>query len=297
MFELSESKLSELLHLARTTTVPSESSTSSLASALYSCLPSQPLSLSSALSVPSAGLWVGLSDGRYLPEAEVQSLLLPFGPLLHVSDGIAVFARISDAALALDSLHGRHAFSHTLSLSFLPDLPDHSVPHPYQGPQSYDTPHYPEGPSTYGEGAPMGVRKFTCRFDISIPNDSHFAVARRLIGLRGQNMKRIVKLSGSDTKLRLRGRGSGFLEGINKVESEEPLHLCVSCKEFEGYKVAVRLVSELLEEIYGEYKVLMDKGLVPKRDGLKVVCLEQPLMFHSAPQVQHQGPEWKMWRQ
>ena len=97
-------------------------------------------------------------------------------------------------------------------------------------------------------------------------------------------MKRIVKLSGSDTKLRLRGQGSGFLEGVNKQESEEPLHLCVSCKEYEGYQVAVKLVSELLEEIYGEYRALMDKGLVPKRDNLKVVCVEQPLMYHNGGQ-------------
>ena len=127
-------------------------------------------------------------------------------------------------------------------------------------------------------------------------------------------MKRIVKLSGSDTKLRLRGRGSGFLEGLNKQESDDPLHLCVSCKDFEGYRVAVRLVTDLLEEIYNEYGVLMDKGMVPKRDVGKVVCVEQPLMFANfaiqSQQQQLQGYQnapvvgftdeernWKMWRQ
>lgn len=31
-------------------------------------------------------------------------------------------------------------------------------------------------------------------------------------------------------KLRLRGRGSGYKEGPNKAESDDPLHLCISCK-------------------------------------------------------------------
>jgi hypothetical protein len=31
-------------------------------------------------------------------------------------------------------------------------------------------------------------------------------------------------------KLRLRGRGSGYKEGPEKRESQEPLHLCVSSK-------------------------------------------------------------------
>ncbi|KAF4744117.1 hypothetical protein FOZ63_021746, partial [Perkinsus olseni] len=58
------------------------------------------------------------------------------------------------------------------------------------------------------------IRKYTCRFEIGIENDREFHVARRLIGQKGANMKRIVKLS--DAKLRLRGQGSGFLEGTAK---------------------------------------------------------------------------------
>ena len=32
-------------------------------------------------------------------------------------------------------------------------------------------------------------------------------------------------------KLRLRGKGSGYKEGPSKLESEDPLHLCISCRE------------------------------------------------------------------
>jgi len=64
--------------------------------------------------------------------------------------------------------------------------------------------------------------KFTCRFDIQIENDREFQVARKLIGAKGCNMKRIIEMcirenkdkhSQDALKLRLRGRGSGFKEG------------------------------------------------------------------------------------
>jgi hypothetical protein len=77
-----------------------------------------------------------------------------------------------------------------------------------------------------------GLRKFTCRFDIPVENDKDFQVARRIIGQKGANMKKIVATS--DAKLRLRGKGSGYLEGFYKTESPEPLHLCVSCTTKEG---------------------------------------------------------------
>ena len=50
-------------------------------------------------------------------------------------------------------------------------------------------------------------------------------MARKLIGAKGCNMKRIIEICSKDTgavnmqdivKLRLRGRGSGFKEGPNK---------------------------------------------------------------------------------
>lgn len=72
-------------------------------------------------------------------------------------------------------------------------------------------------------------------------------------------------------KLRLRGKGSGFKEGPAKkgkyhpnsrlrgiklifLESDEPLHLCVSAKYFELYGKACSLVEDLLVKIYAEYK-------------------------------------------
>ena len=131
-----------------------------------------------------------------------------------------------------------------------------------------------------GGSVPM-IRKYTCRFDIQIENDKEFHVARRIIGQKGTNMKRIVKQAGFDAKLRLRGKGSGFLEGAQKQESQEPLHLCVSCKDVQGYRSAVRQVEDLLEEVYLEYSEYCQmKGQVYPPD-VRVVMHEHPLMFQA----------------
>ena len=117
-----------------------------------------------------------------------------------------------------------------------------------------------EEKSTYG--------KFTCKFEILIPNDQEFQVVRRLIGSKGCNMKRIVDSCKSGdqigVKLRLRGRGSGYKEGPENKESDDPLHLCISAKNQEGLKKACGLVTELINKIYEEYKKYCNKiGIVP----------------------------------
>jgi len=62
-----------------------------------------------------------------------------------------------------------------------------------------------------------------------------------------------VSRSGGDAKLRLRGKGSGFVERDSNTESNEPLQLCISCPREEGYTVAARMVEELLLKVYDEY--------------------------------------------
>lgn len=130
------------------------------------------------------------------------------------------------------------------------------------------------------------MNKFTWRFDIQIPNESEFRVARRIIGFKGGNMKRIIDMckfrdaSGMHgVKLRLRGKGSGFKEGPNNTESDDDLHLCVSSKfleassldfssifpmhresvmiAFETFKFACNSIEALLIKIYDDYKKFM----------------------------------------
>ena len=122
---------------------------------------------------------------------------------------------------------------------------------------------------------PEQMRKFTCRFEIGIENDKEFQVARRIIGQKGNHMKEIV--SRTDAKLRLRGRGSGYLEGLARQESPEPLHLCVSCTTKRGYAEAARLVSELLENVYADFGEYCLTHCMPYPSDLKVTIREHPL--------------------
>jgi len=125
------------------------------------------------------------------------------------------------------------------------------------------------------DNSPSRVRKFTCRFDVGIQNERIFQVARRIIGSKGANMKKIFKDTGA--KLRLRGQGSGFLEGTSQQESPEALHLCVSAKKIDEYQLAVRKIEELLQGVYREYRAhCKQKDLATPN--LRVVCREHPLV-------------------
>jgi len=100
------------------------------------------------------------------------------------------------------------------------------------------------------------AKKYTCRFEIPADMDPDFCVSKRIIGQKGSNMKKIVSsLPCADAaKLRLRGRGSGFLEGPMKQESNESLHLCVSCRDGDSYSIVIREVTALMEEVYAQYE-------------------------------------------
>ena len=107
--------------------------------------------------------------------------------------------------------------------------------------------------------------KCTCKYEILIANDKEFQIARRLIGSKGCNMKKIInECSSRDdkdiVKLRLRGQGSGYKEGPQNKESDEPLHLCISAKNPEKMKKACFLVDELLSRIKEEYKIFCEKN-------------------------------------
>ena len=142
------------------------------------------------------------------------------------------------------------------------------------------------------------LRKFTCRIDIPVENEKDFQVARRIIGQKGANMKKIV--AASDAKLRLRGRGSGYLEGFNRTECPEPLHMCVSCVSKSGYETAVKLVKELIESVMDEYRQwLKAKGEEISED-LNIVVKENPLgglPISSEVDVRDQRGKEKFWRE
>ena len=127
--------------------------------------------------------------------------------------------------------------------------------------------------------------KYTCKYEILIPNDKDFQISRRLIGSKGCNMKNIIdecKLSldqkvnsnniNDIIKLRLRGKGSGYKEGPFNKESDEPLHLCISSKKKETLINACKLVDNLIDKIYDDYKeYCIKKGInIPSKIAHKI---------------------------
>lgn len=127
-------------------------------------------------------------------------------------------------------------------------------------------------------------QKFVCVFQIGLEDDEEFCLVKRILGKAGNNMRRIAEECSA--KVRLRGIGSGFLEGANGREANMPLQLNVSCTDYEGYKGGVDRVSALLSDLYKHYKrYIKSKGQDPpkvkvsleevRRDDLGVDLLAQ----------------------
>lgn len=95
-------------------------------------------------------------------------------------------------------------------------------------------------------------QKFICVFAIGLEDDQEFCLVKRILGKGGNNMRRIAEEF--NAKIRLRGIGSGFLEGADKTEANMPLQLNVSCVTFEEYCGAVQHVETLLTELYKHYR-------------------------------------------
>lgn len=84
-------------------------------------------------------------------------------------------------------------------------------------------------------------------------------------------MKDIVSKSGGEAKLRLRGKGSGFVERDDGEESPEPLQLCISCPTQEGYDIAKFESQELLLDVYNDHKKwCAEQGLPEPTHEIKV---------------------------
>ena len=85
-----------------------------------------------------------------------------------------------------------------------------------------------------------------------------FRLVRRVIGQGGSNLKRIFYAT--DVKLRVRGFGSGHLEGLSRKEAPVPLMLALSGLEAEpaAFKNAVRMAVDVLNKTSAEYTEFLD---------------------------------------
>lgn len=118
-------------------------------------------------------------------------------------------------------------------------------------------------------------RKSQCQLTIGIEEERAFRVVRRLLGAKGAHVKAIAEESGA--RLRLRGRGSGFKEGPAYEESTDPLMLCISAADADGYLLALHLTRLLLEEVFEAYRTFCAES------GRPAPCPDLRVDVHEGP--------------
>ncbi len=258
-----------------------------------------------------------ISDQQTLElEAEdLQKLFSTFGPVesvtvLPTQRNIALvsFKDIVSAYFAQQTLHLHCVQAYQARLSVKWNIPEEGLGFPVPvAPDAASAPTRPPGTLNASQGPAEGesvgpsepamasyrdrggnsvtapsTAKYTCRFEIQIENDKEFQVARRLIGSKGCNMKKIIDMCSKGCagpvqeviKLRLRGKGSGFKEGPNQQESDEPLHLCVSSPYFDKYMMACELAKELITGVYTEYRTFCERMGKSKIPNLQIKMIE-----------------------
>lgn len=86
---------------------------------------------------------------------------------------------------------------------------------------------------------------------IDIPySDNGYHVRNRILGVRGVNILNLIASLGttqSCLKIRMRGHGSGYREGPEQMELQEPMQLCVSADSEELLQRAVAAVKQLID--------------------------------------------------
>jgi hypothetical protein len=113
------------------------------------------------------------------------------------------------------------------------------------------------GPGGPGGMSPNGrPKKYTCKLEIGIENEGEFRVGSRVIQVARQ-IWQDHQFQEHGGKTRLRGKGIG-----GPHEADEPLALCISCRDQAAFDKAVDFAEGNLQKIHSEYKVFCaQKGI------------------------------------
>ncbi|CEP07413.1 hypothetical protein [Parasitella parasitica] len=88
------------------------------------------------------------------------------------------------------------------------------------------------------------------RLPVQVNGTPHFNLRAKIVGPNGAFVKHIQQETGC--RVQLKGKGSGFYESSTGVESEEPLHVHISCAREEGLEAGVKLTQDLLDTVKAE---------------------------------------------
>lgn len=100
--------------------------------------------------------------------------------------------------------------------------------------------------------------KYVSRYIVQIENEKNFPVTKMIIGNNGKLLRQIllencINCGDHTTKIRLRGRGSGYKEGPKNEESKDPMELCISSLNMISYLRCSQAIENLLLHVYYQY--------------------------------------------
>ena len=100
--------------------------------------------------------------------------------------------------------------------------------------------------------------KYVSRYIVQIENEKNFPVTKMIIGNNGKLLRQIllencINFGDHTTKIRLRGRGSGYKEGPKNEESKDPMELCISSLNMISYLRCSQAIENLLLHVYYQY--------------------------------------------
>ena len=92
-----------------------------------------------------------------------------------------------------------------------------------------------------------------------------------IIGNKGTLLRNIlfdncIKYGDHTTKIRLRGKGSGYKEGPKNEESKDPMELCISSLNMISFSRCSIAIENLLLQIYCQYYSYQCKSLMDKKN-------------------------------
>ena len=102
--------------------------------------------------------------------------------------------------------------------------------------------------------------KYVSRYIVQIENEKNFPVTKMIIGNNGMLLRTIliencINYGDHTTKIRLRGRGSGYKEGPKNEESKDPMELCISSLSLSSYIRCSIAIENLLRQVYCQYYI------------------------------------------
>ena len=118
--------------------------------------------------------------------------------------------------------------------------------------------------------------KYVSRYIVQIENEKNFPVTKMIIGNNGMLLRNIlydncIKYGDHTTKIRLRGKGSGYKEGPKNEESKDPMELCISSLNMISFTKCSNAIENLLLQIYYRYYSYQCKNFMEKNNNNTMV--------------------------